>query len=95
MRRWAAFRDSRRCERVLCALFGFLRSISTMMSNLCDEEQLRELVPITTRQLRTLRLTGRIPFIKVNRRMFLYSPERVLAALAELEIKTKGSATKE
>jgi hypothetical protein len=63
-----------------------------MLNALCslvDEESLRSVVPLTPRKIRTLRRTGLIPAVKVDRRTFLYNPEKVVAALERLEIKPK------
>jgi len=57
------------------------------MNTLCSEKDLTKVLPITLRQLRVLRRTGQIPFVKVNRRTRLYSLERVVAALEKLETK--------
>jgi hypothetical protein len=56
---------------------------------LVTENDLQSLVPISVRQIKMLRRSGQIPAIRVNRKTFLYSPERVLSALEKLEVKTK------
>jgi len=54
---------------------------------LINEQELLELFPITSRQLRDYRTFRRIPFIKLSRTVILYDPERVAEAIGRLEIK--------
>lgn len=54
---------------------------------LINEEELLQLIPITSRQLRDYRTHRRIPFIKLSSRVILYDPEKVATALDRLEIK--------
>ena len=69
----------------------FMCDMPDTVRALIDEQELKSLLPMTLRQIRTLRLAGQIPYLKVNRRTFLYNPERVLSALKKLETKSKKS----
>jgi hypothetical protein len=50
------------------------------MKRLVNEEELLEVVGLTSRQLKELRYRKVVPFIKI-RRTLLYDPEKVLDAL--------------
>jgi hypothetical protein len=50
------------------------------MQRLVNEEELLEVVGLTSRQLKELRYRKVVPFIKI-RRTLLYDPEKVLDAL--------------
>jgi hypothetical protein len=63
----------------------------TEMSALCNEDQLRSIVPLTHRQLLKLRREGKIPFVRIDRYNRLYDPEQVVAALGKLEVRTNGT----
>jgi hypothetical protein len=54
---------------------------------LVTQEELLGVVPLTERQLRTLRDEHKIPFIKFGHRSILYNVPKVLAALEKLEVK--------
>jgi hypothetical protein len=60
-----------------------------MPNILTTEDELTKVLPITPRKLRKLRLSNRIPFVKVDRYTRLYDVEKVVAALESFEIKTK------
>jgi hypothetical protein len=60
-----------------------------MAHDLCSEQDLTKFLPITQRQLRTLRRAGQIPYLRVNRCKRLYSVKSVAAALQKLETKAK------
>jgi hypothetical protein len=51
------------------------------------QDNLLKAVPaLTLRQLRRLRSAGKLPFIKLGDRSFLYDTDRVLEALRKLEV---------
>jgi hypothetical protein len=60
-----------------------------MANILTSEQDLAKLLPITPRKLRKLRLSNRIPFIKVDRYTRLYDIDAVVAALQKVETNPK------
>jgi hypothetical protein len=60
-----------------------------MATDLCTEEELTKVLALSPRQLRKLRSSGAIPFMRLNRCKRLYSLKSVANALAKLEVKTK------
>src|SRR6516164_10261533 len=48
----------------------FMCDMPDTVRALIDEQELKSLLPMTLRQIRTLRLAGQIPYLKVNRRTF-------------------------
>jgi hypothetical protein len=64
-----------------------------MTNNLTSEEDITKVLPITPRELRTLRRSGKIPFVQLNRYKRLYNVEKVVAALEKLT-KPKSNAKK-
>jgi hypothetical protein len=60
-----------------------------MPNILTTEQELAKVLPITPRKLRKLRLSKRIPFVKVDRYTRLYDVDKVVTALEQLEIKPK------
>jgi hypothetical protein len=65
----------------------------TKSLTLSTEEEVAKLLRTTTRQLRTLGRSGKIPVVKVSRYLRLYDPEKVVAALERVGTKTKGTAS--
>jgi hypothetical protein len=63
--------------------------MSNSLCSLISETELQEVLPLTKRKIYKLRLSGRIPFVRVDRRTRLYSLEKVIAALENLETKPK------
>jgi hypothetical protein len=63
--------------------------MSNTLCSLISEAELQKTLPITKRKINKLRLTGQIPFVRIDRRTRLYDVEKVVAALERLEIKPK------
>jgi hypothetical protein len=51
-----------------------------------QSELLKAVPALTLRQLRRLRSQGKLPFLKLGDRSFLYDRERVVEALRKLEV---------
>jgi hypothetical protein len=62
---------------------------SGVASNVVNEEQLLKDIPgLTSRQVGNLRRARKIPFLKLGHRSYLYERDRVLKALKKLEVST-------
>jgi hypothetical protein len=60
-----------------------------MTNTLSTEQAVAEALSITPRQVRPLRRLNHIPYIRVNRNVFRYNIEQVMAALEKLTVKPK------
>jgi hypothetical protein len=57
-----------------------------MRRHIVSEKELLEIIPgLTSRQLKRLRLTRKIPYFEISYRVRTYDPESVLKALERLE----------
>jgi hypothetical protein len=61
------------------------------MKRLMNEEELLDIIGLTSRQLREFRDKKVVPFIKVKR-ILLYNPEKVIAALETHYERSAGDA---
>jgi hypothetical protein len=61
------------------------------MKRLMNEEELLDIIGLTSRQLREFRDKKIVPFIKVKRTL-LYNPEKVIAALETHYERSAGDA---
>jgi hypothetical protein len=58
-----------------------------LKSGLVNEKGLLEVIALTPRQLRELRLRRKIPYIRFGHRSVMYNIEKVVAALEKFELK--------
>ena len=62
------------------------------MKQLVKEAELLQVVRISSRLLRDLRARRVIPFVKLNSKVVLYDPDRILKVLAEYERMEAGTS---
>jgi hypothetical protein len=62
------------------------------VKQLVKEAELLQVVRISSRLLRDLRARRVIPFVKLNSKVVLYDPDRILKVLAEYERMEAGTS---